>query len=63
VQNERLDRFHVKDNMHQVVQDIQGGRILQVRALASVTTDTPSLQLCTNWRNSQSMSYGSEASV
>jgi hypothetical protein len=31
VQNERLDRFHVKDSMQQAVQDIQGGRILQVR--------------------------------
>jgi hypothetical protein len=30
VQNERLDRFHVKESMHQVSQDIQGGRILQV---------------------------------
>lgn len=38
MQNERLDRFHVKDNMHQVVQDIQGGRILQVRMPAPVTT-------------------------
>jgi hypothetical protein len=31
VQNEQLDRFHVRDNMRQAAQDIQGGRILQVR--------------------------------
>lgn len=32
VQNEQLDRFHVKDSMQQAAQDIQGGRILQVRS-------------------------------
>jgi hypothetical protein len=44
VQNERLDRFHVKENMHQVTQDIQGGRILQVRMSATGTIATSCLQ-------------------
>lgn len=35
VQNERLDRFHVKDSMQQAAQDIQGGRILQVCCVCS----------------------------
>jgi hypothetical protein len=37
VQNERLDRFHVKDSMHQASQDIQGGRILQSMAIDKQT--------------------------
>lgn len=37
VQNEQLDRFHVKDSMQQASQDIQGGRILQVSSAPHAT--------------------------